>query len=191
MFDACEWLNAPRRWSLTEKGLQVTTDAKSDFWQKTYYGFARDSGHFFGLARTGGFTAQMRIRARYDQLYDQAGLMVRMDENHWLKAGIEFSDGVACLGSVLTLGQSDWATGPYAGDPSDLYLRVTVDAGWLRLQYSADGHHWPLMRLSPFPVAETYRVGPMCCTPEREGLEVLFSDFTVTAPSGKDLHDLT
>ena len=54
--------NAPQNWSLTEKGLHVTTDAKSDFWQTTYYGFARDSGHFFGLARTGGCPLRVEVR---------------------------------------------------------------------------------------------------------------------------------
>ncbi len=39
--------------------------------------------------------------------------MVRIDEATWIKAGIELADGEALLGSVLTIGQSDWATGPF------------------------------------------------------------------------------
>lgn len=191
LFKTCEWLNAPEKWSLDGNDLHVVTDKGSDFWRKTYYGFTRDSGHFFGHRRAGAFTAQVRVRAKYDQLYDQAGLMVRIDDEHWLKAGIEFSDDVACLGSVVTLGQSDWATAPYAADASDFYLRITVEKGSLRLQASADGTHWPLVRLCPFPEAEFYSVGPMCCTPERAGLAVHFSDFSVTDPLGKDLHDLS
>jgi regulation of enolase protein 1 (concanavalin A-like superfamily) len=31
----------------------------------------------------------------------------------------------------------------------------------------------------------------MCCTPERAGLEVLFSYFSVAPPTGKALHDLS
>jgi len=31
----------------------------------------------------------------------------------------------------------------------------------------------------------------MCCTPERAGLAVRFSEFHLSAPLGKDLHDLT
>ncbi len=95
------------------------------------------------------------------------------------------------LSSVLTIGRSDWATAPYGGDPSDFRLRATVAAGVLRLQVSADGRQWPLLRLSPFPGASRYRVGPMCCTPERAGLHVRFSDFRLGPPLGKDLHDLT
>ena len=117
--------------------------------------------------------------------------MVRLDERRWVKAGIELSDGRAMLSSVLTDGRSDWATGPYEHDAHDFWMRATVADGVLRLQVSADGKLWPLTRLAPFPVAQSYRVGPMCCTPERAGLVVRFSDFRLSAPTGKDLHDLS
>jgi len=31
----------------------------------------------------------------------------------------------------------------------------------------------------------------MCCSPERGGLDIAFSDFSVTPPIDKALHDLT
>jgi uncharacterized protein len=190
-FSRCNWLNAPETWHLDDDRLAVVTDARTDFWRDTYYGFTRDSGHFFGFETIGDFTAQLRIQARYDELYDQAGLMVRLDEKNWVKAGLERSDGRALLSSVLTMERSDWATGPYDGNPADFWMRATVQHGVLRLQVSADGQTWPLSRLAPFPRAETYRVGPMCCTPERAGLDVIFSAFQVGQPLGKDLHDLS
>ncbi len=191
MFDTCTWLNEPRRWSVAGGVLDVTSDKATDFWRSTHYGFIRDTGHFFGSHRKGDFTASLRIQGNYTELYDQAGIMVRVDETAWIKAGIELSDGEACLGSVLTIGQSDWATSAYRGPASDLHLRVTVEKGVLRVQASQDGLRWPLLRLCPFPVATSYLVGPMCCSPEREGLNVRFSEFQVGAPLGKDLHDLT
>lgn len=191
MFDRCHWMNEPADWSLAEGRLDVVTDAATDFWQRTHYGFSRDNGHFFGARSDGDFTAELRVRASYEALYDQAGMMVRVDAENWIKAGIEHSDGRPMLGSVLTSGQSDWATGPYEGDARDFRLRITVHAGVLRLQASADGRFWPLVRLAPFPKAAAYLVGPMCCTPERAGLAVTFSDFSIGPPSLKPLHDLT
>lgn len=192
-FQDGQWVNPPAHYSMTDDALQVTTDARTDFWRETYYGFTHDSGHFYGFATGDGFTAQVRVRAQFEQLYDQAGIMVRLDAEHWLKAGLEFSDGHAMLSSVLTDGQSDWATGVYTGDPTDFWLRVSVAQGALRLQVSADGAQWPLVRLCPFPEADRnrYLVGPMCCTPERAGLQVTFSDWMLTPLLGKDLHDLT
>ncbi|MDB5661049.1 MAG: Regulation of enolase protein [Cypionkella sp.] len=169
----------------------MKTDKGSDFWLNTYYGFTRDSGHFFGARREGDFTASLCIKGDYTDLYDQAGLMVRVDETAWVKAGIELSDGEACLGSVLTVGQSDWATSVHHGPASILHLRITVEKGVLRIQWSQDGMRWPLLRLCRFPKASTYLVGPVACSPEREGLKVQFSEFQLGAPNGKALHDLT
>lgn len=184
------WHNEPQEWSEQDGVLNVATDGGTDFWRETHYGFTRDSGHFFALETSGDFTAQLRVQARYEALYDQAGLMVRVDEQRWVKAGIELSDGRAMLSSVLTDERSDWATAPYAHDARDFWMRATVRQGVLRLQVSNDGVTWPLLRLAPFPKAASYRVGPMCCTPERSGLRVRFSDFRLSTPLDRELHDL-
>ncbi|WFU81967.1 DUF1349 domain-containing protein [Bradyrhizobium sp. CIAT3101] len=185
------WLNEPQRWTAHGDSLEIVTDKATDFWQKTHYGFCRDSGHFLGFRTAEAFTAELRIQGNFQELYDQAGIMVRIDAEHWIKAGIEFSDGRAMLSSVLTVGQSDWATAPYAHDASDFRMRVTVADGVVRLQTSTDGKTWPLVRLAPFPKAQSYLVGPMACTPERAGLQVKFTGFSLKPPLGKELHDLS
>jgi uncharacterized protein len=184
------WLNEPQRWSAEADSLQIVTDKATDFWRETHYGFTRDSGHFLGFPAGDAFTAELRVQGGFRELYDQAGIMVRIDAQHWVKAGIEFSDGRAMLASVLTDGRSDWATAPYGHDARDFWVRATVANAVLRLQVSADGKLWPLMRLAPFPRANACLVGPMACTPERAGLNVDFSAFRLTPPLGKELHDL-
>ena len=189
-FARCSWINAPERWRLDGERLLVVTDKATDFWRETHYGFIRDNGHLFGCDTEGDFTMQVRVRANYAALYDQAGIMVRLDERNWIKAGIEKSDDQCQLSSVLTVDRSDWATGTYGGDPADVWMRATVNDGVIRVQVSADGKRWPLVRLAPFPKAAWYFVGPMCCTPERAELKVEFSGFYVGPPNGRDLHDL-
>ena len=146
MFDRCKWRNEPAEWKLSPDGLAVVTDRATDFWSKTHYGFTRHSGHLFGYTTTGGFTASLRVRGKYESLYDQAGLMVLIDDETWIKAGVEISDGEAMLSSVLTVGYSDWATGAFPGDASDFRLRMTVDNSVLRVQVSIDGRRWPLVQ---------------------------------------------
>lgn len=116
--------------------------------------------------------------------------MILSDEQHWLKAGIEFNDGAPAIGSVLTQGYSDWATGLFPGDPKEFWLRLTRKKDALRLQYSSDGQHWPLLRLCYFPMGPV-RTGVMCCTPQRQGLEVEFLDLRLTPAMDKELHDLS
>ena len=191
VFSGGRWLNQPQDFVTDGAGLHVVTDAGSDFWQETYYGFKRDSGHFYGFQTDGDFTAQLRVQGQFKELYDQAGIMVRVDETHWMKAGIELSDGRAMLSSVVTNGQSDWATNPYEGNPENFWIRATVKEGVLRLQVSSDSNTWALMRLCPFPVSSSYTVGPMICSPERGGLKVSFSDWQLGPPLNKQLHDLS
>lgn len=191
MFTQCNWLNEPKDWKADDQKLRVVTDHGTDFWRETHYGFVRDSGHAYLAQTSGAFTTQLKIQAKYRELYDQAGIMIRLDNTHWVKAGVEFNDGRAALSAVLTNTSSDWSTGPFDGNPNGFWVRATVAKGVLKLQASADGSSWPLVRLCPFPVADKYLVGPMCCTPERSGLEVEFSEFTLTIPVNKDLHDLS
>ena len=191
MFEHCTWLNEPAHWRLDGGVLHVRTDLKTDFWRETHYGFVRHSGHVFGHRTGGDFTASVRVRGAFSALYDQAGIMVLVDERTWVKAGIEYSDGQGSLSSVLTVGKSDWALSSFADDPGDFRIRATVQDGVLKIQASSDGKRWPFIRLCPFPQAASYLVGPMCCSPERAGLDVAFSDFSVTPPIDKTLHDLT
>ena len=82
MFGSCVWHNEPGQWSANDRELTVRSDEKTDFWRNTYYGFTRDSGHFFGRPWEGDFTASLRVEGRYEELYDQAGIMVRIDERN-------------------------------------------------------------------------------------------------------------
>ncbi len=188
---AGRWLNEPARWSIASGTLHLATDAATDFWRETHYGFIRDNGHFLGFTTGEAFTAEVRVKGEYPSLYDQAGLMVRIDETRWVKAGVEFSDGQLNLSVVVTDGRSDWSVTRPDGDATDVRLRLTVKGGALRVQASTDGAVWPLLRLASFPAAPAYQVGPMACTPERAGLEIAFSDFRILPPTERDLHDLS
>lgn len=186
-----EWLNRPATSEVSEHSLTMTTEQKTDFWRETHYGFTRDTGHFLGITTADGFTATIRIQGEFRSLYDQAGLMVRIDEKRWVKTGVEYTDGQAFLSTVVTDGKSDWSVSQPFEALEDFYIRVTLANGALRIQASRDARFWPLLRLAPFPVADTYQVGPTACTPERSGLVVRFSEFAIDPATSKELHDLT
>jgi len=185
------WINPPDIYSFENGTLRFTTQGNTDFWKQTYYGFQRHSGHAFGFYLADDFTLQVKIRADFSHLYDQAGLFLQDDEDHWVKAGIEFNDDRPSTGSVVTRKTSDWSTGLFSGDPGAFWMRATLENEALRIQYSVDGQTWPLLRLCHWPQRQQRFVGVMACTPERQGLDVAFESFTLSTPSGKPLHDLT
>ena len=110
------WLNEPASVSASGDQVLVTTRPKTDYWRKTFYDYVTDNGHFFYLPVTGDFVLESRVAGKYAALYDQAGLMVRMDSSNWLKCGLELVDGIGHASVVLTREFSDWST-LFAGRP--------------------------------------------------------------------------
>jgi regulation of enolase protein 1 (concanavalin A-like superfamily) len=176
MWERGVWLNEPRQWSAQGGSLRLTTDDQTDFWRETHYGFTHDNGHFLGLETPGDFSASLRVGGIFEALYDQAGMMVRIDDANWVKFGVERWKGRTVFSSVLTLGRSDWAVGSEMRTES-FHVRATVRNRALKLDVSEDGEHWSLLRIAPFPAAQTYLVGATACTPTRAGLAVTFDSF--------------
>lgn len=178
-----DWLNPPPEWSESSDTLLVATGQKTDFWRETHYGFIRDDGHFRHVSALSDFNAEVAYRGDYRELYDQAGLMLRLDERNWIKAGIEFVAGRRMLSVVVTRDFTDWSTMP-----------CPVEADWLRLRLTRTGTavrvHWDagrgppdfrMLRLAYFPAGPA-QVGPMCCAPERAGFTAAFRGFDVVEP---------
>ncbi len=186
--DGADWLNPPPSWDRTAEALTVETGDRTDFWRDTLYGFRRDSGHALLAPVEGDFTAHLGFDGDYHALYDQAGLMLRQDEAHWIKAGIELSDGVANPSVVVTRGASDWSTLPLGPTPGPQRLRLTRTGGAVVIQARNAANRWQLLRVAPFPEGPA-RIGPMACSPERGGFRARFTEFTLGPAVAQALHD--
>jgi len=184
------WLNPPPHHGFGDGTLQVRTGKDTDFWRETFYGFWRDNGHFLYRPVEGDFSAEVTVKGHYEVLYDQAGLMLRLGETQWIKAGIEYTDGLAYFSVVVTNDTSDWSLVSIPTDPSGTRIRLTRHAEAVRIQHldARDGR-WKPVRLAYFPISKTVDIGMMCCSPQREGFDVTFSDFTVGPPISRELHD--
>ncbi len=106
--------------------------------------------------------------ADLEHQYDQAGLVVRADDRHWVKAGLELSDGVPQLGAVVTDEVSDWSCGAV---PEWLGATVTVRVSWTRgallVRARAEGEPWRLVRLAPWR-HDTASAGLFAASPDRD-----------------------
>jgi regulation of enolase protein 1 (concanavalin A-like superfamily) len=176
---APQWLNPPKRWKVEGKSLICTADPKTDFWRKTFYGYVTDNGHFYYRRMTGDFTTYVKFTGQYHDLYDQAGLMVRIDAEHWMKCGVEFVEGRRNMSIVYTREYSSWATGRLPDSFDTLWLRVVRKGPALDIFYSLDGLHFVETGVGYLGTAETVMVGPMCAAPEGKGFEVQFDDWTL------------
>jgi uncharacterized protein len=188
-YNSLTWLNPPPHYELRGGDHFVRTGKNTDFWRDTFYGFRRDDGHFLYRTVEGDFSAEVTIKANYDTLYDQAGLMARLGPLHWVKLGIEYTDGETYFSVVITNGMSDWSIRPVANLPEGVRMRMTRHAEAIRVQLlDHETKHWLPVRLGYLPPSHSIHVGMMCCSPQREGFEVTFSDFTIGPPIDRTLH---
>jgi regulation of enolase protein 1 (concanavalin A-like superfamily) len=184
-----DWLNEPPAWREEDGVLTVTTGPKTDFWRETHYGFVRDDGHFRHRTVKGDFSATVEFGGDYQELYDQAGLMLRLDGRNWIKAGIEYVGGRQMLSVVVTRDFSDWSTMPLPDTAEWVKLRVTRQGAAVRVDWGILGDtSWSLLRLAYLPSADSLLTGPMCCSPQREGFVARFRGFHVGPLSDEDLH---
>ncbi|HEY9644704.1 MAG TPA: DUF1349 domain-containing protein [Coleofasciculaceae cyanobacterium] len=171
-----QWLNEPTEWKHSDNRLTVKTSPKTDFWRTTHYGFIRDSGHFYFNTFSTDFVMEVGIRGNYKDLYDQAGIMFRFDEKHWIKTGIEFVDGVQNLSAVVTHDYSDWSMTPLPNPPEVLHLRVERCREAIHLSYQDDNLEYRLFRLT-YLLGDEIQAGIMCASPEGNGFEASFEGF--------------
>jgi regulation of enolase protein 1 (concanavalin A-like superfamily) len=187
-WDTATWLNEPPDARVDGADLVVTTAPNSDFWRTTSYGYIQDSGHALLAPFPGGTAVETTFVATFDELYDQAGVMVRVDPTTWLKAGTELTDGAPHLGAVVTNGVSDWSQAPvpdWAGRPVTMRVSRSGDAVTVRARVADEP--WQTLRLAPLPPGVPATAGPFCCSPRRAGLRVRFTRFT-TGPADEALH---
>lgn len=183
-----KWLNPPTDWSIDDGVLSFSTGYSTDFWRKTHYGFIRDSGHFLQMAAPDAFTASLVFDGQYETLYDQAGIMLRIDAENWIKCGIEHSDGMTNFSVVVTRGNSDWSVigQPLISGPQ--IVRLTAQNNAVIAHFKTPDGKWQLMRVADFPTSSVTMIGPTACSPERSGFKARFLDLEVTPPIENPLH---
>lgn len=182
------WTHAPHQVENETTHLAVTALEGSDAWRHTAYGFVHDTEHALLAPLAVGDAMEVSFRAPWEGQFDQAGVFVRVDDEHWVKAGVEFADGHLGLGAVVTALRSDWSVG-YVDDwlDSEITVRVSRWTDALVIRARADRGEWRLVRVAPFDGDAEAAAGPLLAAPTRSGLTVRFTRWE-RSPADVDLH---
>jgi regulation of enolase protein 1 (concanavalin A-like superfamily) len=175
------WRCPPQKWSIDKSHLAIEPDAKTDFWQRTHYGFEADNGHFLYCTRDDDFVLSTRLRFFPIHQYDQAGLMVRLSPECWLKTSVEFEPGgPSQLGAVVTnAGYSDWSTQSFAASGEDLALRIRRENDDFIVEYSVATWNQIRMAHLHIPAQTPIQCGLYACCPKESGFRAEFDFFKV------------
>jgi regulation of enolase protein 1 (concanavalin A-like superfamily) len=173
-----KWQNEPDGWTLDGSKLTIECANGTDFWRKTHYGFDRSSGHFYYRVVPGDFRVSTKIEGPFLNQYDQAGLMLWLDEDNWLKAGVEFVDGKHIFSVVVTHGFSDWSIYP-CDNPEAMSIHMIRRGDSVTVEtVEVDGTS-KVARLAYMDPMVAARVGPMACAPSGSGFSATLSGWEI------------
>ncbi len=147
-FSQWNWINPPQKYFISETMIELITDPRTDFWQRSYYGFRNDNAPAFLVECSENFTFSAKAINEYQHRYDQSGLIIYLDSENWFKASIEYeNEKFSRLGSVVTnLGYSDWATTDIAL-PKEIWYRLSRRGPDFLIEYALDGEDFKQMRV--------------------------------------------
>lgn len=179
------WFCEPAQWVVLpdEGGLEIATDAATDFWQRTHYGFQADNGHFLHLPVEGDFVMETFVAFRGLHQYDQAGLLVRFHPDCWLKTSVEYEpEGANRLGAVVTRGGfSDWSTQDVDASVGSIGLRVTREGSTFVVEAAIETGHWSQIRLAHLDGEGAAMAGLYACSPKGAGFRPRFRFLRISA----------
>ena len=162
-------------------GLSIRPSDKTDFWSKTYYDppFVKNDGATITYRVPAGvntWSMELHFSLEAYNQFDQAGIIVQIDSERWMKAGIEYVDGIPRMGAVVTNNYSDWSTQPWQGETSKFKIRVSKIRNSLVAEYY--DKQWNFMRIAHLTDMEApdtiISVGAYTCAPTKSGMTATF-----------------
>ncbi len=215
--DKFEWINHPLHWKndehsdlkevigekegsgggidISENELKIRPAAYKDFWSKTYYSptlIKNDAcGYLYPINSTEEATIKVDFTLTPILQFDQAGILIHIDDQHWVKIGIEYCDGVPRLSVVVTNGYSDWSTQPWPSTSARLKIHKVNQGSSIVVEAAPiDTEHYQFVRIAHVSsnvsgedgVLPVWKVGPFAaCPTKQKGCEAIFRNFSISS----------
>ena len=173
------WFNEPEQWKIEDKSLSMYVTPHCDYWRISHYGFTVDDAPFYYTTYGGEFEVKVKVSGDYKTRFDQAGLMLRIDHENYIKAGIEFVDGKYNLSTVVTHHTSDWSVITLDKAVPYVWIKAVRRLDAVEIFYSFDDKTYVMMRNAWLKDNIPVQVGLMAASPDGEGFNAKFEEFKV------------
>ena len=175
-----KWTRKPNQAVITGDTVEIITEAGTDLWQRTYYGFRNDNAPVLQMTTKEKFFSFV-VKTKFESKcrFDQCGVCMYLDSENWLKASIEYENHeYQRLGSVVTnLGYSDWATTDVSADIKTMWYRFSRRESDYCMECSLDGRIYKQMRICHmWEGADEIAFGIYACSPEQSSFKAVFSN---------------
>ena len=154
--------------------------AQCDYWRIAHYGFTVDDAPFYYTTYGGEFEAKVKVSGDYKSRFDQAGMMIRINQENYVKCGIEFVDGKFNLSTVVTHHTSDWSVIQLDKTVNFIWIKAVRKLDAIEIFYSYDDKQYTMMRTLWMQDNTPVEVGLMAASPDGNGFKAKFENFKVT-----------
>ena len=220
-FGEMKWINPPQKILHERPSIQISSEELikgvawmekggnslvmfppelTDFWSRTYYEPLLKKSNapalLLDIDSRSDRTISIEFSIEAVSQFDQAGLLIYLDDDHWLKCGIEFCDGQHRLSAVVCNIFSDWSACPWPTSAARLRIHrkcfsssICVEAAapgseafeFIRIAHLSDSTHHDDVPTPPVAGSPIWRVGPYACSPSAQrGFSASFSSFSCT-----------
>ena len=174
------WFNEPDKWEIRDaRTVSMIVPPKTDYWRISHYGFTVDDAPFYYALYGGEFEAKVKITGNYVTTFDQMGLMIRVDHENWIKAGVEYVNGKQNVSAVVTHKTSDWSVVELDKAPRSIWIKAVRKLDAVEIFFSLDDKKYTMMRTCWLQDNCPVMVGLMGACPDGTGFEAIFEDFQV------------
>lgn len=181
---ALNWINPTESSTLTDREVFIQTSPDTDFWRGTYYGLEYHNAPAAVLISEDQFwTLKAIVSFESNVFFDQCGLFIYLDDNNWMKSGIEYqSNGFQQLFSVVTNhGFSDWSMANFDRLTQRMYYRLSRRGSDFLLENSVDGENFDMMRMfHMFDAKDSIQFGFFASSPGDSSFAAHFSEIEWT-----------
>ena len=174
------WFNEPNAWNIESSSkMTMQIPGQTDYWRVSHYGFTVDDAPFYYAVYGGEFEAKVKITGEYVTTFDQMGLMLRIDHENWIKAGVEFVNNKQNVSTVVTHKTSDWSVVELDNAPKHIWIKAVRKLDAVEVLYSLDDKKYTMLRTCWLQDNCPVMVGLMGASPDGKGFTAIFEDFSV------------
>ena len=174
----------PKNCTVNDDKIEIITEPHTDLWQRTYYRFRNDNAPVLQMEtneRYFSFAVKTEIDSKHR--YDQAGIVVYLDSENWLKASMEYeNEDIQRLGAVVTNnGYSDWSSTDLDASIKSMWFRLSRREDDFCIENSIDGVNYKQMRICHmFNVSDIVSFGIYACSAEDSSFKSVFTNMEIT-----------
>jgi len=174
------WQNEPEEWSQHRTTVVMRIPPGTDCWRLTGTDECVDNTPFYFLEVEGDFEVRCKVKATYENPDDQAGIMIREDEENWVKCGIQMIGEVPHMCATVTHGYSDMSMHPLPHLPEFVWVHAKKIRDGLEVYISEDSQDWMQIRQGDIAEDSILQIGLYAASPSSDdGFDVKFQDFMV------------